>query len=92
MFYVGASRWAYPRWKANFYPADLPQSKFLEFYSSRLNAVEVNYTFCGRHTLRQTVADRWLTQTRNDFIFAFRGPKPITHFHLHRLRNAEDRV
>lgn len=41
---------------------------------------EVNYTFCGRHVLRRTVADCWLTQTRENFISAFRGPKPITHF------------
>lgn len=92
MWYVGTSGWAYSEWKQKFYPADLAQRQFLAFYSTRLNAVEVNYTFCGRHILRQTVAERWLAQTPEDFIFAFRGPKPITHFHRHRLRDAEDRV
>ncbi len=84
MVYIRTSGWAYPRWKGRFYSAALPPSRFLECYSSRLNAVEVNYTFCGRHVLRETVAERWLVQTPQDFIFAFRGPKPITHFHQYR--------
>jgi uncharacterized protein YecE (DUF72 family) len=92
MLYIGTSGWAYPRWKPGFYPADLPEREFLEFYSSRLNAVEVNYTFCGRHAVRPHVAERWLAQTHPDFLFAFRGPKPITHFYRHRLRGAEDRI
>lgn len=92
MVYIGTCGWAYPRWKGTFYSAALPPSRFLESYSSRLNAVEVNYTFCGRHVLRETVAERWLVQTPQDFIFAFRGPKPITHFHRYRLRGAGDLV
>jgi uncharacterized protein YecE (DUF72 family) len=73
-------------------PCGLPQQRFLEFYSTRLNAVEVNYTFCGRRSVTDELAKRWLAQTPEDFVFAFRGPKPITHFHRHRLRHAEDRV
>lgn len=92
MVYIGTSGWAYPRWKGRFYPAALPPSRFLESYSSRLNAVEVNYTFCGRHVLPETVAGRWLAQTPQDFIFAFRGPKPITHFYRHRLRGTGELV
>ncbi len=92
MLYIGTSGWAYPQWKSTFYPADLPQQRFLEFYSTRLNAVEVNYTFCGRRSVTDELAGRWLAQTPEHFLFAFRGPKPITHFHRHRLRHAEDRV
>ncbi len=92
MLYIGTSGWAYQRWQPNFYPATLQPSQFLEFYARRLNAVEVNYTFCGRHVLRQPVADRWLAETPKDFIFAFRAPKPITHFYRYRLRDAGDRV
>ncbi len=92
MVHIGTSGWAYPRWKEGFYPAALPPSRFLVSYSSRLNAVEVNYTFCGRHVLRETAAERWLAQTPESFVFAFRAPKPITHFHRHRLRGAGDLV
>lgn len=92
MVYVGTSGWAYGSWKPKFYPAALPASRFLSFYASQLNAVEVNYTFCGRHSLRKQVADRWLAETPQDFVFTFRGPKPITHFYRHRLRHAEANV
>lgn len=51
MVYIGTSGWAYSWWKPEFYPADMPSSRFLSFYSTELNAVEVNYTFCGRHVL-----------------------------------------
>lgn len=92
VLYAGTSGWAYPEWRAKFYPADLPQARFLEFYARRFHAVEVNYTFCGRHALTPTTAEGWLAQTDENFVFAFRGPKPITHFHRHRLRNAEHLV
>lgn len=90
--HVGTSGWAYPAWRSSFYPADLAQSKFLPFYATHLNSVEVNYTFCGRHTLQPATAGRWLAQTPEWFVFAFRGPKPITHFYRHRLRNTEAAV
>ncbi len=92
MLHIGTSGWAYPQWKGRFYPAGLPQTWFLEFYSSRLNAVEVNYTFCGRRLVTRNIAERWLAQTPADFLFAFRGPKPITHFRRHRLRDTEHRI
>ncbi len=92
MLYLGTSGWAYPRWKPKFYPARLPQSQFLAYYSGRLNSVEVNYTFCGRHSLSETAAERWLAQRPPEFLFAFRGPKPITHFRQYRLREADERV
>jgi uncharacterized protein YecE (DUF72 family) len=43
--YAGTSGFAYPSWKPDFYPQKLTSKKFLSFYSERLNAVEVNYTF-----------------------------------------------
>ena len=43
--FAGTSGWAYPSWKPGFYPKDVPARRFLEHYASRLNSVEVNYTF-----------------------------------------------
>lgn len=43
--YAGTSGWAYASWKPKFYPAKLGSKKFLEYYATRLNSVEVNYTF-----------------------------------------------
>ena len=43
--YAGASGFAYPAWKPEFYPKNVPQARFLEHYATRLNSVEINYTF-----------------------------------------------
>ena len=43
--FAGTSGFAYAQWKPAFYPKDVPQKKFLEYYARRLNSVEINYTF-----------------------------------------------
>lgn len=75
---VGCSGWAYPTWKPAFYPEKLPSKKFLEYYATQLNSVEVNYTF--RSFPRRTAIDSWLAQTGDDFRFSFKAPQRITHF------------
>jgi len=76
--FVGCSGWAYPTWKPAFYPEKLASKKFLEYYATRLNSVEVNYTF--RSFPRRTAIDSWLAQTGEDFRFSFKAPQRITHF------------
>jgi len=76
--YAGCSGWSYPTWKPAFYPEKLASKKFLEYYATRLNSVEVNYTF--RSFPRRTAIDSWLAQTGADFRFSFKAPQRITHF------------
>ena len=76
--FVGCSGWAYPTWKPGFYPEKLPSKKFLEYYASQLNSVEVNYTF--RSFPRRTTVDAWLAQTGPEFRFSFKAPQRISHF------------
>jgi uncharacterized protein YecE (DUF72 family) len=76
--FVGCSGWAYPTWKPAFYPEKLAAKKFLEYYATRLNSVEVNYTF--RSFPRRTAIDSWLAQTGPEFRFSFKAPQRITHF------------
>src|SRR2546427_10297679 len=42
---VGCSGWRYKHWRGDFYRADLPQSRWLEYYAERFNTVEINNTF-----------------------------------------------
>jgi uncharacterized protein YecE (DUF72 family) len=58
----------------------------LESYASRLNSVEVNYTF--RHLPSAATIDGWLAQTGPDFRFSFKAPQRITH--IKRLKEASD--
>jgi uncharacterized protein YecE (DUF72 family) len=75
--YVGCSGWAYPSWKPDFYPPNLSSKKLLEHYATRLNSVEVNYTF--RSLPSAATVQAWLAQTGEDFRFSFKAPQRITH-------------
>ena len=84
--YVGTSGWAYPTWKPAFYPEKLAQRKFLGFYASKLNAVEVNYTF--RQLVKETTIQNWIVETPEHFRFTIKAHQVLTH--IKRLKNAED--
>ena len=76
--FAGTSGWAYPTWKPEFYPAGIPAKRFLEFYSSQLTSVEVNYTFRALPTAN--MLEGWLAATPAYFRFSFKAPQRITHF------------
>ena len=84
--YVGTSGWAYPSWKPAFYPEKLAQTKFLTYYSSQLNTVEVNLTF--RQLLKDTTAQKWIAQTPDGFRLGIKAHQVITH--IKRLKGAEE--
>ena len=84
--YAGTSGWAYPSWKPDFYPAKLAQAKFLQYYSTQLNAVEVNFTF--RQLLKETTAQKWITETPVGFRMSVKAHQVITH--IKRLKKTED--
>jgi uncharacterized protein YecE (DUF72 family) len=84
--HVGTSGWAYAAWKPDFYPAKLAQKKFLQHYASRLNAVEVNYSF--RHLIAEKTLANWIADTPAGFVFCIKAHQSITH--IRRLKNAEE--
>jgi uncharacterized protein YecE (DUF72 family) len=86
--FIGTSGWAYPSWKPGFYPEKLAQTKFLTYYASQLNTVEVNLTF--RQLLKETTAQKWITQTPDHFRFGIKAHQVITH--IKRLKNSEEFV
>ena len=46
MILIGTSGYNYPHWwDGVFYPADLPQRKWLEFYAEYFDTVELNVSF-----------------------------------------------
>src|SRR3984957_16721679 len=86
--YVGTSGWAYPSWKPDFYPAKLPQTKFLSHYATQLNTVEVNFTF--RQLVKETTTEKWIAQTPPGFRFGIKAHQVITH--IKRLKGTGDFV
>jgi uncharacterized protein YecE (DUF72 family) len=82
--YAGTSGWAYASWKPKFYPANVSSKKFLAYYSTRLNSVEVNYTF--RTIPTEKLLTEWIAATPSGFKLAIKAHQRITHFK--RLRDA----
>ena len=83
--FSGTSGFAYPAWKPDFYPAKTPQKDFLKYYSMRLNAVEINYTF--RQLPSASTLENWVAATHDGFVFALKAHMRITH--LLRLKESE---
>jgi uncharacterized protein YecE (DUF72 family) len=74
---IGISGWTYPPWRGVFYPPDLPHRSELEFAASRMNSVEINGSF---YSLQRPSSYRsWFEQTPDDFVFAVKGGRFITH-------------
>jgi len=82
--YAGTSGFAYPAWKPGFYPSTVPATKFLEYYASRLNCVEINYTF--RRMPAASTLGSWVDLTPEGFAFAVKAHQQITHYR--RLKDA----
>jgi uncharacterized protein YecE (DUF72 family) len=84
--YVGTSGWAYPSWKPAFYPEKLAQKKFLNFYATKLNTVEVNFTF--RQLVKESTIQNWLADTPEHFRFTIKAHQVLTH--IKRLKSSEE--
>lgn len=79
---IGISGWTYSPWRGDFYPAELPHDRELEYASRQVNSIEVNGTFYG---LQRPASFRaWYQATPDDFVFALKGSRYLTH--LTRLR------
>jgi uncharacterized protein YecE (DUF72 family) len=81
--FTGTSGFAYASWKPRFYPSNAPAKKFLEYYATRLNCVEINYTF--RRLPAATTLENWVNATPPSFRFACKANMRITH--IQRLKD-----
>jgi len=88
MIIVGTSGWQYRDWRSVFYPAKLASRRWLEYYTDRFHAVEVNNTFY-RLPPRSTFAE-WRRRTPEDFEFAVKMSRYLTH--IRRLRDPVEPV
>lgn len=74
---IGCSGYHYPDWKRIFYPEDIPQRKWFEYYADHFNTLELNityYKFPQLETLR-----RWYERSPVDFTFCVKAPRLVTH-------------
>lgn len=74
---VGISGWTYAPWRGVFYPKDLPHKRELAYAAGRFRSIEINGTFYGLQ--RPDAFARWRDETPDDFVFAVKGSRYITH-------------
>jgi len=74
---LGTQGWSYPDWQAVFYPPGSRQEDRLPFYARVFDTVELDTTFY--HAPKGTIARSWARHTPEDFRFAAKLPRAITH-------------
>jgi uncharacterized protein YecE (DUF72 family) len=83
--WVGTSGWRYPPWRGTFYPEGLAQRRELEHISRQVDSVEINGSF---YSLQRPESYRaWAAEAPDDFVFAVKGGRFVTHFK--QLRDVE---
>ena len=74
---IGTCAWRFEDWRDTFYPPDLPESHWLEFYAHYFPTVEVDSTFYAPP--RPDAVRRWIDLTPSHFRFSCKLPREITH-------------
>ena len=74
---IGISGWRYRGWRGVFYPPKMPQRRELAFCGETFGAVEINGTFYSLQ--RPEYFERWAAEVPDDFVFAIKGPRFVTH-------------
>lgn len=82
---VGISGWSYRRWRGDFYPDGLPQRLELTYAAERMDSVEINGSFYSLQ--RPSSYAAWRAATPDDFVFAVKGGRFLTH--MKKLRDVE---
>jgi len=75
--WLGTSGFSYKEWKPVFYPQDLSDKQFLQHYATKLNSVEIDYTFY-RMPNAKTI-EGWRNATPENFRFTLKASQQITH-------------
>lgn len=75
--HIGCSGFYYSNWKNKFYPEGLPASRWLEYYSSVFNTLEINSTFYRQPQL--ATLKRYSNIVPEGFVFAVKMSRYLTH-------------
>ena len=74
---IGTSGFSYPHWREVFYPAAVPERRWLEHYAEHFDTVELNSTFY--HLPKAETFDSWRERTPGGFLFVLKLSRFITH-------------
>jgi uncharacterized protein YecE (DUF72 family) len=77
-WHIGCSGFMYRDWKEIFYPKEIRQKDWLQYYSTQFNTLEINSTFYKFPEEKNLL--KFYDQTEDDFRFSLKAPREITHF------------
>src|SRR3982074_2444930 len=75
---IGTSGWHYDSWRGPFFPKGLPIKNQLQYYASQFSTTELNGVFYRTPT--PEAVKSWRDQTGDNFVFAWKASKFITHW------------
>ena len=84
--WIGCSGWQYRHWRGDFYPADLPQSRWFEYYAQHFDTVEINNSFYRLPP--PDTFEKWRDQAPRGFVYAVKASRFLTH--MKKLKDPED--
>jgi uncharacterized protein YecE (DUF72 family) len=76
--WAGTSGWMYGHWRGAFYPRDLPQSQWLQYYLQHFDTVELNNT----HYIQPKPSswEAWHDAAPDGFRYAVKAHRYLTHW------------
>lgn len=77
-FHVGCSGFYNRHWKGVFYPEELRQRDWFQYYASQFSTLEINTTFYKFPEASRL--ESWYYSSPVDFQFCVKAPRLITHF------------
>jgi uncharacterized protein YecE (DUF72 family) len=83
---VGCSGWNYRSWRGRFYPAELSVSRWLDYYTTVFDTVELNNTFY--RLPEKSTFESWKEQAPSGFLMATKASRFLTH--IKRLKDPEE--
>lgn len=84
--FIGTSGYSYPHWSGVFYPKDLREAKWLEYYTKYFDTVELNVTFY--RLPKESAFLSWYKRTPKYFEIVVKGSRFVTH--IKRLKDPKD--
>jgi uncharacterized protein YecE (DUF72 family) len=77
---IGTSGYVYSSWAGEFYPPDLPKSKWFDYYAQKFNSLELNSTFY-RIPKISTIKSWKYKLRKHNMKISIKANKSITHTH-----------
>jgi uncharacterized protein YecE (DUF72 family) len=85
---IGTSGWHYSDWIGPFYPPQIQKRNLLTLYAKHFSTVEINASFY--HVPSETAVRKWYRETPDNFLFAWKASRFITH--NKKLRDAGESI